>query len=113
MPTRAERILQKWRQNLPTEASVSDVQKVLDAYFEEVTWPKGSHIKARHKALSSVHGHGVPGILDVPTVRGRSVKKVYLKTILHAIDTIERVNNEESEVLSKPKLRNRTSGFGR
>ena len=89
MAKTAERLLQQWKNNPPAEASVRDVKKVAEAYFEEFPKSRGNHIKVRHRALCGQEGCGESGTLDIPTVHGRKVIKVYIKLLVKSIEIIK------------------------
>lgn len=61
----------------PVEADFSDVQKVLEAFGWELRSRAGSHATFKKP--------GEAGVFTVPTVAGRTVKRVYVVRLLELL----------------------------
>jgi hypothetical protein len=95
MADRASEIERKWRESAPPEASVEDVERVLEARFPGRWAHKtngGSHLlmisdsdlllAERNGFLTGTRG----GRITISVVKGRHVKKWLLETLIKAID---------------------------
>jgi hypothetical protein len=90
--SKVDKIIDKWRRkNYTQDADVSDVELVLEEYFENyIVNTSGSHLfYIQHDLLVGVYGFKSDGSFTIPVKSGRYVKKVYYKTLLKAIDIIE------------------------
>ena len=85
-----EKILSRWTKPKPLE-KLTDVLLVLSHYHFEYE-VQGSHYIAKHPLLKEYYSEfGRGGIVNIPTVRGRDVKRCYIKKLMKAISIIEEV----------------------
>lgn len=83
MANSAEDIYLRWKSKCPVDAPLSDVMKVLEAFFDEIR--PGNHIVANHPALREL----IPFGITVSTVSGRTVKGYQIKDIVKAVTIIK------------------------
>lgn len=95
---KALKLVEQWQKKLPTDAKLSDVMLVAEYYFEEelvLNNTTGSHqIKIEHPSFKNYPDLS-KGILTIPTVSGRYVKKYYIKILLIAIELKLDYDNEK------------------
>jgi hypothetical protein len=96
----ADKILKRWKQQVPAEADVQDVLIVVDAYLSK--WARdirssGSHLVEIHHPmfarLGLYDGHGRFTIV----AHQEKVKKCYIKDVLTAIEAIEMMERVDGE----------------
>jgi hypothetical protein len=87
-----DRKINSWRttkQNIP----ISDVKPILDVYFPDwKKFRKGSHYKLKHTSLVGHHTY-MFGSFTLCVEGGQSVKPVYIRKLIRAIEII----NEEGQ----------------
>lgn len=90
---RDKKLIEKWLCNTPTEASVTEVERILVRYFGDDAIKKqasGSHqYRVRDPRLEGVSGFGLGGHLSIPVNHGKTVKGRYLRSIAMAIQFLE------------------------
>lgn len=96
--SKVDKRLNKWLDNTPVDAPVSEVIGILDRFFDGLySNPKGgsSHYVVRDerlKAFPDLYGHN--GEFTVPVKGGQKVKGVYLKRLSQTIKLIKELENE-------------------
>jgi hypothetical protein len=82
----ADKVLNEWKQKIPKSVPLEDVEQVLDHF--SISWRKGkggSHnIVVNDQRLSGSRWF-LGGNLSIPSVSGRSVKGVYVKSLMNAL----------------------------
>jgi hypothetical protein len=95
---KALKLVEQWKNKLPTDAKLSDVMLVAEYYFEEeleINLGTGSHqIQIEHPSFKNYPDLS-QGILTIPSVSGRFVKKYYIKILLIAIELKLDYDNEK------------------
>lgn len=89
MGKKADNLVERWRRQCPPMVKLSDVQKVLKTYGFTQRIKRTGHDVYEHPALATrpdLFSHD-PHI-HIPTVKGRSVKKYYIKHLIQAIDVV-------------------------
>lgn len=90
MSRKHEKRYKDWKDNTPTLVRKEDVGSLLEEYFgNSFTQAQGgSHqYRINHEALKE-HPHMEGGMLSIPVSGGQSVKKIYIKRIITAIDLL-------------------------
>ncbi|HXK48850.1 MAG TPA: type II toxin-antitoxin system HicA family toxin [Clostridiales bacterium] len=98
--TKNEKLIEKWKNYLAPEVPRKDVEKVARTYgFNiESSSSGGSHMIYSHVKLIGEPGYSEIGGFTVPYVSGKTVKKIYVKNLLKAIEIIENEEgNDEKE----------------
>ncbi len=85
--SKIEKILKKWRAR-PTSVDKNEVIKMLERYGFDLDFKPGSHIVVSHLKLKNHPGFGALGEFTVPIKSGKSVKGVYLRKILKAMEIV-------------------------
>lgn len=85
--SKVEKILKKWALR-PTEVNKDEVINILERFGFELDFKPGSHIVIRHIKLKNQSGFGGQGEFSVPVRNGRTVKGVYLRAVLTAIEIV-------------------------
>ncbi len=97
--SKREKILSNWKTQPQPSATVETVQAILSHYFREgftKATGAGSHqFRVSHPALVA---HPLyRGKLSVPIKNGQTVKPLYLKQIVDAIEIIQEADKEANE----------------
>ena len=85
--SKIDKILKKW-ESKPTEVSKEEVITILKRFGFDLEFKRGSHIIVSHSKLINQPDFGSLGEFTIPTKHGRSIKGVYLKRILIAIEIV-------------------------
>lgn len=86
-----DKLLEKWRNNTPKEAPVSEVEAVVNYYFRDsrVKGRRGSHnIVVKDERFKGIGEFGALGRLEIPVKSGQKIKGIYLQKIVRAIDIL-------------------------
>lgn len=88
---RADKLLKKWRKQVPTDARKEDVFLLLDVFgFERSDNSGGSHFQYYHEALGMLRPDLFPlSEVTVIVYGGQKVKSFYIKNVLKAISVVE------------------------
>ncbi|MBN1274659.1 MAG: hypothetical protein JXB26_20550 [Candidatus Aminicenantes bacterium] len=96
MTRRCEKIINGWKENIPVEVSFNDVKIVAENFFDRFEKPRrGSHYTIYDHRLEMICKKypefcefGRLGVITIPVIKGRKVKKIWVKNIIEAIDLI-------------------------
>lgn len=84
-----EKLLDRWLNNTPQTAPVSEVEAILKYFFKDRFRQKGSsHIVIRDERLHSAD-FGLLGEFSIPVSGGQRVKGLYLRRLAQIIQIIE------------------------
>lgn len=83
---KAQKLFEKWTDNVPKEARVQDVKTFLGHFFRGMWDQQGtSHIVVRCEALKVFPEYQPYGEISVPVKGGKKVKGIYIKALIKAI----------------------------
>ncbi len=107
---KAEKLFDKWSENLPKEARIQEVKTLLNSYFEGQWDHDGtSHIVVRCDKLKTLPDYQPFGEITVPVKGGQKVKGRYIKSLTKAINDLRESGEyeEKSELLYGFAVQNR------
>ncbi|HDR14810.1 MAG TPA: hypothetical protein ENN79_04835 [Desulfobacteraceae bacterium] len=87
---KADKLLQKWTNNVPKEARVQDVETFINHFFPGM-WhqERTSHIVITCEALKPFREYKPNGELTVAVKGGKRVKGFYIKDLVKAVRLLE------------------------
>ncbi len=100
--SKRDKILAAWKNQPQPSATVETVEAILRHYFSSgfSVAEGGSHqLRVSHPALFR-HPHFIGGTLSVPVTGGQSVKPLYLKRIVEAIEIVQEAQQPLQEIES-------------
>lgn len=93
-----EKYLKKWKDNPPVEVRSDDVKTVLDCYFKgEWSQDGTSHIVIRNELLKELQEYKPFGEICIPVKGGKTVKGMYVKKLVKAIETLMELNEVKND----------------
>lgn len=94
----ADKILEAWKNHVPTDVLLSDVLTVVEAKFEGPITSKGGHYRVSddrllrfQKKFPDYPVECLDGTFHIPTIKGRKVKGRYVKRILDLLEIVEQM----------------------
>ena len=97
--SKRDKLLAAWKNQPQPSATVETVEAVLRYYFSAgfSIAEGGSHqLRVSHQALFR-HPHFIGGTLSVPVTGGQSIKPLYLKRIVEAIEIVQEAEQQLQE----------------
>jgi len=88
--SKLEKRIESWR-NSKQNVTKEEIEPILDKYFSGWIKKGGSshEYKLHHKKLIDIPPYGPGGHLTIPVTGGQSIKYIYIKNLLKAIDIIK------------------------
>jgi len=87
---KAEKLFDRWSENLPKEARIQEVKTLLNTYFEGQWDHDGtSHIVVRCEKLKALPDYQPFGEISVPVKGGQKVKGYYIRSLIKAIKDLQ------------------------
>jgi len=94
--SRADKKIDKWLKNTPTDEPVSSVEAIIKRFFSgQYSRPSGSHIVIQDDRLKGLPDYGPAGDFNVAVKGGQKVKGKYLKRLAFTIKLLEELKEVE------------------
>ena len=91
---KAQKLFDKWSENIPKEVRIQEVKTLLNTYFEDQWDHDGtSHIVVRCEKLKTLPDYKPFGEISVPVKGGQKVKGYYIRTLIKAINDLREGEN--------------------
>lgn len=93
--SKADKKIEKWLNNTPTEDRIEAVEAALERHLPgQYEKKSGSHIIVKHEILKGLDEFGPLGELSIPVKSGQKVKGVYLKKLAVLLTLIKEMDSK-------------------